>query len=558
MSLYCIIVNVSYCRNEPEVSPMGQDLQSSKHVAGMACDDIKTEELTQSLVNADEHRSESHMKNNFHSRRPFSSSQLNFHLHPEFLHPCNDQVIDRNENTKLLHPCKDEIQDRNENTKLLHPFNDEIQDRNKNTKLLHPCKDEIQDTNENTKLLHLCKDEVEDTNENTKLPNPCNDQIQDTNENTKLMHTNDYRELFQNDRKISKKSVGDVRQLKMSNKLYQCNMCRRKFSCVVDLTKHAEKAHCPSVILTDVRKKLQCQHCGLYFATEAFLEMHFTSAHKHNTRNDKDLNEVNGLLEHDRDHPSPSEKIMAINKSTKIRVLKVSQSPPFKSALTMSKEDIFNAQMIIDGKIFFKCKICEKHVRCEKTLIEHFRIHTGEKPYTCHVCGRQFRLLSQLTRHVSDVHEHFRKHPCNICGRRFANRAALRDHTTIHTGERSMLCHLCGKSFKTKASLFMHSKFHVEGYPYPCPHCEKGFRVKGQLNNHILRHTGERPHECKHCGKRFFTTMSLKNHVLIHTNKQTYKCSQCGNHFSQARYLKNHERKHKKAVKKISLSSDSD
>ena len=52
-----------------------------------------------------------------------------------------------------------------------------------------------------------------------------------------------------------------------------------------------------------------------------------------------------------------------------------------------------------------ECDICKKKFTRKFTLVEHFRIHLGEKPYGCSKCEKWFTAIASRRYHFKSHHK---------------------------------------------------------------------------------------------------------------------------------------------------------
>ena len=319
-----------------------------------------------------------------------------------------------------------------------------------------------------------------------------------------------------------------------------------------------------------------CEICGKSFSKKSLLSVHM----KYHTGKftcsicDKICVSQYNLSQHYKAHKHSEEKVTCQYCSLKF-VSKSSVKRHIKGVhLGLRKDTV--------------CDICGNKFR-KSYLATHRRIHTGERPYQCEVCGASFVQQHHLKTHMT-VHTNQERYPCKECDKVYKNKDTFRNHLLKHFGDKEKLseecpdteikrcshcdkgflsytllrhhewnhvnnkksnlfafdCTYCGKKFRQLLHKVHHERIHTGEKPLKCSYCEKSFRLPNARKSHERIHTGERPFACKECGKTFVQRQHMTAHMILHTGEKPFCCSYCGKAFANKSNLSSHRKLHLK------------
>ncbi|GMT15930.1 hypothetical protein PFISCL1PPCAC_7227, partial [Pristionchus fissidentatus] len=107
-----------------------------------------------------------------------------------------------------------------------------------------------------------------------------------------------------------------------------------------------------------------------------------------------------------------------------------------------------------------------------------------------------------------------KKYECTFCGKSFTTSQRLQDHERIHTGERPYKCELCSKDFVQRGHYIRHfnTTHSTDPVRYPCRNCAANFLDRRKLAKHLQIDHDEMQYKCDKCSGQYDRFSEFKNH----------------------------------------------
>ena len=190
-----------------------------------------------------------------------------------------------------------------------------------------------------------------------------------------------------------------------------------------------------------------------------------------------------------------------------------------------------------------KCPDCDYTPPSRARWIEHRRVHSGERPFTCPSCDATFKTQSGCDAHVKQVHLKVDRVTCSWsgCDMSFSQASNMRKHVAIIHLKKRFPCSVAGCNFQSASpyDLSNHKRAMHEGRQVACSHegCDYRTSWPSYMKSHVQEvHEKIKRFACHVCDKSFYQKVALQAHQQVHA-RQGHPVADCASCQEELRKL---------------------
>ncbi|KAJ0170819.1 hypothetical protein K1T71_013591 [Dendrolimus kikuchii] len=346
-----------------------------------------------------------------------------------------------------------------------------------------------------------------DDNEDVQIETDIDNINEECNEKGKTVGTKikeEYADLYPISRKEAK-AVFEVWK-RFQKGSFNCNICKYSFTNEEKLNVHTRMHN------THISGNFQCDICVYYYKTDFLLQTHITEKHMYkyvcrkcpevnfnraSAKNHYVMNHLRQCLDADWFSLRPNWLRKKSMQRIKVQKAAPKQLPKdFPLYTPISQDEQYSLVLerrktanYLESK--FKCELCFKGFREEKTYNNHMQKHDPDVSgkMQCDMCKVYFKDGRKMYKHMNTTH--LFKYSCQMC---------------------EFVCY-------NKSQAHIHYRWH-KNVVYDCPHCDKVFyKISTRLTHIRMKHPSM--YICNLCGHSFVSEAGLGCHKqLVHTKEE--------------------------------------